>query len=429
MRIRNANLEALTKLPIGDFFKREAPNLIRSEIKTPVMASIDISNFKYFNQVYGYTEGDRLIERCAYSYCHMNADCVLAYRIYVDHIILLLEAGNSDVDDFKSKYDSINREFSDQINAEFPLARIRIYMGAYVIENPFEDLSSMIDKAQFARRSIKTNYSVTVALFSEEMATHTQREAGVIPMFFSALENDMIEVYLQPKFSIDEQTLVGAEALSRIVDADGNVVPPKDYIDILEKTGLISRLDNYVIMKVIALQKQWKEKGYNITTISMNLSRMDFWEQGFINKIHNAIVESGVDPKYFEFELTETVFCENLSKVTEQINFLKSKGYRISMDDFGSGYNSLYMLGTIPIDVIKFDRGFIVNSLPTASGQKLLKSLMSAFKDIEFEIICEGVESKEEEAIVRECGCNCVQGFLHDRPLPHEIFEQKYIIK
>ncbi len=97
------------------------------------------------------------------------------------------------------------------------------------------------------------------------------------------------------------------------------------------------------------------------------------------------------------------------------------------MDDFGSGYNSLYMLGKIPVDVIKFDRGFVLNSLGVESGRKIMKNLMKTFKDIEFEVICEGIESREEEKIVQECGCNAVQGFLHDRPLPFEVFEEKYL--
>lgn len=359
----------------------------------------------------------------------MNTDCVLAYRIYVDHVIMLIEAGNMHSESLSDKYDTINRKFSDEINQEFPLARIRMYLGIYYVEYPDEQIEAMIDKAQYARRSIKYNYSLTLAFYSENMREKTEEEASVIPTFFSALENNRIKVYIQPKFSIGEQKLIGGEALSRIEDKDGNIIPPSVYIDILEKSGVIARLDNYVIMKIIELQKKWMDEGRPITTISMNLSRMDFWETGFIRKIDNAIVKSGVPSKYFEFELTETIFCENLQLVTKQIRFLRDRGYKISMDDFGSGYNSLYMLGTVPVDIIKFDRGFVLNSLNVETGRKILKNLMNTFKDIKFEIICEGIENKEEELIVQECGCDAVQGFLHDKPLPYEVFEEKYLNK
>ncbi len=429
MRVEKTATETLTKLPYMEYFKQKAGVLMRNEMKAPVIMSLDISNFKYFNQMYGFDAGDKLIERCVYRYCHMNSDCVLAGRIYVDHIIMLIEAGYRDVQDLKIEYDSVNRQFSDEVNQEFPLARIRVYMGAYVVDDSNEDVNSMIDKAQYARRSIKANYAETIAMFSDDMAMRTQTEAGVIPMFFSALDNDRIKVYIQPKFSIDEQKLIGGEALSRIMDCDGNIVSPSSYIDTLENTGLIARLDNYVIMKIIELQKNWMDKGYQLTTISMNLSRMDFWESGFIRKIDDAVCKSGVPAKYFEFELTETIFCENFTEINRQIEFLRNRGYRISMDDFGSGYNSLYMLGTVPVDVIKFDRGFVLNSLGVDSGRKIMKNLMNTFKDIKFEVICEGIESHEEEKIVYECGCNAVQGYLHDKPLSYEIFEEKYMKK
>ena len=203
-------------------------------------------------------------------------------------------------------------------------------------------------------------------------------------MFMSALENDRISIYLQPKFSIDEQKIIGAEALSRSIDADGNIIPPGMYIDVLEKSGLISRLDEYVVSKVIDMQKQWQREGRELIRISMNLSKIDFWEPGFIESLDRKIVEADILPKYFEFELTETVFCENVSDITRQIEFLRRRGYTISMDDFGSGYNSLHMLGRVPVDIIKFDRGFVLNCIPIEEGRKIMKSLVNTFQEINF---------------------------------------------
>lgn len=427
MNLENTITEGLTGLPYADFFKEEASRLLRRPLKRPVVASIDISNFKYFNQMYGFDEGDKLISDYTKYYCHDNEDCLVAYRIYVDHVIMLLDMGDLENEQILAKYDVLNRKFSAEINERYPLARIRIYMGIYLVEDIEENITKMIDRAQYARRSIKVNYSKTVALFTQGMAEHTEEEAGIIPMFFSALENDRVKVYIQPKFSIDKQELIGGEALSRILDKDGNVVPPKAYIELLENTGLISKLDHYVIHQVIEMQKRWMDKGYELTTISMNLSRKDFWEPNFIYRVDEEIARSGVPTKYFEFELTETIFCENLSTVTKQINFLRERGYRISMDDFGSGYNSLYMLGKVPVDIIKFDRGFVLNSLGVDSGRKIMKNLMNTFTDIDFEVICEGIENRDEERIVQECGCNAVQGYLHDRPLPCDTFEEKYL--
>lgn len=420
------SLDTLTGLPYDRIFIEEAPGMIKNAVN-PVMLSVDISNFKFFNQMYGFQEGDRLIRRMAEEFCVNNEECLIAYRIYIDHIIILIDSITVDDNELREKYDEKSRVFGDRINKEFPLARIRLYMGAYIVEDRDEEIGTVIDKAQYARRSIKTNYLYNVAFFSEDMEIKAKIDASVIPTFFSALENDRIEVYIQPKFSISDQKLIGGEALSRIIDSDGKIISPGVYIDILEKTNLISYLDDYVIKKLVNIQKKWYEEGRKLTTISMNLSRVDFLEQGFIYNIHKYIEESGIPTKYFEFELTETIFCENITAITQQIEFLKEKGYRISMDDFGSGYNSLYMLGKVPVDIIKFDRGFVTNSLKGETGRIIMKNLMNTFNNVSFEVICEGIENREEEEIVYNCGCNAVQGYLHDKPLPYYVFADKYL--
>lgn len=420
-------LESLTVLPYPEYFVRKAVGLIKNELEIPVILSLDISNFKYFNEMYGFEEGDKLIKRCVDWFCHNNPDCILAHRTYVDHLVLLLDATYMTKEELFTRYSNMNREFGDEINKEYPLSRIRIYVGAYYVEDRDENITTMMDKAQYARRSIKLDYDKTIAFYNEDMMVRTRTEASIIPMFLAALDNERISIYIQPKFSIDEHKLIGGEALSRIIDEDGNIVPPGMYIDTLEKSGLISKLDEYVISKVIELQKRWKSEGKELIRISMNLSRADFWEPGFVEKIDKKILASGISVEYFEFELTETVFCENVSDITRQIEFLRKRGYTISMDDFGSGYNSLHMLGRIPVDIIKFDRGFVLNCIPVEEGRKIMKSLVNTFREINFNVLCEGVENAEEERVVHECGCNAVQGYFHDKPLPHDVFAEKYL--
>ena len=336
------------------------------------MISLDISNFKYFNRMYGYREGDRLISRMVECFCHNNADCVLAYRIYVDHIIMLIEAEGLPEKVFKAKYSDMLSRFSEKTNMEFPLARIRLYLGAYYVEDRDEDIGIIIDKSQYARRSIKANYLTYIAIFRADMEKKAVDEAKIIPMFYSALENNRIEVYIQPKFSIDDERLIGGEALSRIMDNDGNIIPPGMYIDILERTHLISKLDGCVIRKLIAIQKKWMDEGRPLTTISLNLSRVDLLEQGFVDSIHQAIVESGVPSGYFEFELTETVFCENITEITKQIDFLKEKGYAVHCQY--DGLHVLDFLNKEKIDLIILDI-----MLPYRSGDIILSDVRKKF--------------------------------------------------
>lgn len=188
--------DELTRLPYDRYFVRQAQELIRNQLKRPVMISLDISNFKYFNRMYGYKEGDRLISRMVECFCHNNADCVLAYRIYVDHIIILIEAEGllCRRKYSRQKYNYMLSCFSEKTNMEFPLARIRLYLGAYYVEDRDEDIGIIIDKSQYARRSSKKNYLTGIAIFRADMEKKAVDEAKIIPMFYSALENDRIEV-------------------------------------------------------------------------------------------------------------------------------------------------------------------------------------------------------------------------------------------
>lgn len=392
-----------------------------------IFITINLKNFKYFNQTYGFSAGDEILEHMKEHFCLQSESCKLATFTYIDHLAGLIEEDDIDADDKLEYVKNMGMKFVDEINEKYPLAKVHLNCGVYFVEDKTEDLEDIHDKARYARKSISDTYNNFVAVYTDEIGRRAVEEAGVIPLFEYALENNTIELYLQPKFTIDTQKLVGAEALSRIVDMYGNIVPPGVYIPVLEKSGLISELDKRMIELLIQRMKEWKKSDKRFMTVSINLSRVDFNVPGFIEDIDKKIEEADLPKSAFEFELTETVFCENLKEIIEKINDMRAKGYKISMDDFGSGFNSLYVLGMVPIDIIKFDRGFVLNSLTNKKGFAIMSSLVNTFNNTDFDIICEGVETREEEKLVRETGCNVIQGYLHDKPLPIREFENKYL--
>lgn len=419
--------KASEKLVSSKEFRKKGHEVVKSMDKV-MFVTINLKNFKYFNQVYGVTMGDVILEELKNHFCTGFDACKLAAFTYADHISMLIEEMDieqENKEEFIKDYCSI---FTEKIYKNYPLARIHLNCGVYFVNDKDEDFEDMQDKARYARKSINDTYSDEIAVYNDELRDKSIREAGVVPMFEYAMENNTIQLYLQPKFTIDTQTMVGAEALSRIIDKDGNIISPGVYIPILEKTSLISKLDMRMIDLIIDKMTEWKNEHKKLIKVSINLSRIDFLIDGFIDEIDRKIEESGIPKEYFEFELTETVFCENLNGIIEQINIMRSHGYKISMDDFGSGYNSLYILGIVPIDVIKFDRGFVLNSLFNEKGFKIMSNLINTFCSTKFDVVCEGVETREEEELVKKTGCNVIQGFLHDRPIPASLFESKYLI-
>ena len=418
--------DSITGLPIFDDFQKNF-FVIAEKLRYPVVVSINIKNFKYFNQIYGFQNGDILLKRLSEHFCYQNPDCCLGARSHSDHLVVLLEAYTPDELTIQEELGIICREFVRVQNREFPLARIHIKCGAYFLKKEDKELDAVLDRIRYARKEVDANYRNNVMFYTEELEQRILSEARVIPMFEQALEENRILLYLQPKFSIDEQKLTGAEALARIRDADGTILSPASFVPVLEESGLITYLDRCIIHLLVDAMKGWMDSEIPLFTVSVNLSRLDFFEEGFLEEVVQYVYDAGVPQRYIEFELTETVFCEQMEEVVSQIRWLREQGFRISMDDFGSGYNSLDVIGLVPADVVKFDRSFVLHSLKTEMGKEVMRNLVNMFQKIDFEVLCEGVETKDEEQLVYECGCNQIQGYLHDKPLDVKVFTEKYL--
>lgn len=220
---------------------------------------------------------------------------------------------------------------------------------------------------------------------------------------------------------------MGAEALSRLVDKDGKIISPAVFIPALEKTGRIVDLDFYVLSFVLKLIRSWLDKGIEPVPISFNLSRIHFYNENLVENIMELTERYNVPAKYVEIEVTESVFFEEEHLIIDKVEKLREHGYKVSVDDFGAGYSSLNLIGILPVDIIKLDRGFVKDSLKTKRGNDIIKGLIKILNEIELDIVCEGVETAEEEKIISDYGCKEVQGFLYDRPIPVNEFEKKYL--
>ncbi len=422
--------DKLTGLMYYDDFKETAPEIIRGLTRPCMLISMNLSNFKYINSVYGYERGDRLLARIADYFFHGNEYCLLASRIHSDRFVALIEiSGDVPMDHMTEHYNSIHKEFVLEIEKEYPMAVLRINSGAYIIRDLNENISQILDKAELARRNIGDDYTTTICFFSEQLEERAKVEQSIVPLFERAIKEDSILVYLQPKIDIDSQRIVGAEALARLLDENGKIIPPDIFIPALEKYGLVTQLDLYVAEKIFRLLNSWKARGLPLVPVSLNLSRVDFKQKTGWEELAKHIEDIQVPKEYVEFEVTETAFFEDIFMIMNRVRLLREKGFRISMDDFGTGFSSLNMLGMLPLDGIKFDRGFVQNSINNRKGLEIMAGLVDIFDRIDLDVICEGVETVDEEQIVRACGCTQVQGYLHDRPLPIQEFENKYLIQ
>lgn len=413
------------KMPSLDEFKRLGTALV-DMMEKPVMVSLNIRNLKYFNEMYGVEQGDQLISLLVDVFYWKNEWCVLGSMSYADHLLVLCEGGKNSKEMMMDFFHSLSERFLNETLLRYKGAKVHVECGCYVMK-PGEPFIFAQDNARYARKSIQGSYATTLAWYSEDLRKASVKEASIIPNFEQAMERGDIQVYLQPKCSVSGHDIIGAEALSRFCDEEGNVLSPASYVPVLEQAGLISRLDLYVLEKVVELLANWKKKGRRLFPISVNLSSVDLEEEAFLEVMDQVVERSGVERCYIEFELTETVLVQNLDYIIGCLQKLRNMGYRIALDDFGSGYNSLYVLGQVPANVIKFDRGFVLHSISNEMGLTILSNLVNTFKEVKFEVLCEGVETEEEKEKIVSCGCDVIQGYLYDKPLVIEKFEEKYL--
>lgn len=420
--------DKLTGLLLFDDFISVATERAEKCDKAKVLAviSVDFSKFKYINHVYGYESGDMLIAKLATMFVSQES-CVVACRPYSDHIVGLFAVEENQWEIKKNELKILEEAFVNEYRSQFPKTSIHLNVGVYVMEDHGEEIASAIDKANIARRSVKGNYSVPFALYTKKIQKKKDDESRLIPIFEKAIEENAILVYMQPKYNVSENEVQGAEALTRLRDEDGKLIPPDDFIPVLEDSGKVLELDWYVMRYVFAKVKEWLALGKRVVPISVNLSKLHFYYDNLVNDIINEFDTYDIDPKYIEFEVTESVFFEEAELIISKIEKLREHGFKVSVDDFGAGYSSLNLIGILPVDTIKLDKGFIKNSLGNRKGMEIMKGLIQILNEIDMEIVCEGIETTEEEKVVYEYGCDHMQGFLYDRPIPVKDFEAKYM--
>lgn len=236
-----------------------------------------------------------------------------------------------------------------------------------------------------------------------------------------------LELYLQPKFSLTTRKVIGAEGLARCISSDGRVVLPAEFIPALEKTQQIIELDFYIYEQVLKVLKDWQEKGYTLLPISVNFSRAHIRNESFVSRIRMLTEQYGIDQKYIEIEITESILSSDDDKMVQDMAELQKAGFKVDIDDFGTGYSSLHMLLTAPVDIVKVDKSFLNDITQSEKNRKYVDCLGSLIQVTDKDIIVEGVETEHQAEILKDCGYTKAQGFLFGKAIPVQKFTDKYM--
>ena len=241
----------------------------------------------------------------------------------------------------------------------------------------------------------------------------------------SALRNNEFDIYIQPKYSLKSESIVGAECLVRVNSKNKRVINTERFVYILEKDKSIIELDLYILEEACKIINRWSDNKFKLVPISVNVSRVTLIEDDtFITKLNDIINNYNIDTRFLEIEVTERVMLKDTNKIISVIKEIKDLGIKVSLDDFGSGYSSLTILKNLPIDTIKLDKLFLDKKDISEKGKIVIESIINMANSLGLEVFAEGVEYFEQAQVLKNLGCEIVQGYLYGRPINISDFEK-----
>lgn len=402
-------------------FKIKAKKLINDNGNQHVFIALDIDKFKLINDLFGYEQGDLLLKHIANVLSsHINQDEAFA-RITGDKFNILLEYVAKDK--LESRLAKIIEDILSFKFATDSHYNMVVCAGIFVIKNTEITIDIISDRASLAVNMIKGSYTSAHFFYNDDIRNQIIEEKEIENEMFKALENRDFKIYLQPKYDFKTEKIVGAEALIRWQHPKKGIILPKRFIPIFEKNGFVTRIDMYVFEEMCKKQKAWEVEGREALIVSINQSRLHLHNPAYVDTLKSIIEKYDIKPEVIELEITESAFSCNMDIMFDVTRRLHNIGFRIAIDDFGSGYSALNMLKDIFIDVVKLDREFFKEPPNKVRGKKIIKNIIMMAKDLGIETVAEGVETKEQVEFLREIGCDLAQGYYYAKPMTMSDFD------
>ena len=386
-----------------------------------VIICCDIARFKIFNDIYGIAGGNRLL------YCIGDrlrkamqgiGECA---RLYADNFVICMPLDKFNADRLAV---TIERELNS-FGFDFEFVP---NIGIYLIDDRSVPVELMCDRAGIAQQSVKSSCEKLIAWYDNEFRSRLLKEQQITNDMKQALKNGEFELWLQPQYSLTTEKITGAEALVRWRHPEKGYIMPSDFIPVFEKNGFITRLDLYMFESVCRLLRRWKDEGKVTVPIAVNLSRVDIFNANLCETLCALTEKYSLSTAEIKLEITESAFIREPEQLINVVKQLRAKGFRIEMDDFGSGYSSLNALKDMPVDLLKLDMKFLSSEGNTQRGGNILNSVVRMTNWLSLPVLAEGVETREQAEYLKSIGCLLVQGYLYSKPVPVSSFEKLTLI-
>lgn len=397
--------------------------ILKQNIQSAAILFLDLDRFKVINDTLGHDLGDLLLKEVAERLKNgiHTKECLARHG--EDKFILFLPDFDQESAFQRAK------EILDRINRPFLFNDYEMYVsssiGISLYPQDGKDIETLIKKANLALHQAKRLGNNDVQFYLNQSLELTHELFDMEKDLHKALEREELVLYYQPKMNIHSGEMVGLEALIRWQHPDKGLISPAKFIPLAEETGLIVPIGEWVLRQACAQNMVWQKNAFSPMMISVNLSVRQFFQPNLIQIVKEILHDTGLSPEYLELEITESMMMDTHHALVI-VKELKKLGVKISLDDFGKGYSSLYYLKEFPIDKLKIDQSFIRDCFVDENDGTIVKTIIAMAHQLKLEVIAEGVETKDQLIFLQQNLCNEAQGYLFSKPLPVAELEQKY---
>ncbi len=424
-----ANFDSLTGLPNRVLFNDRLEQALRHAARTGeklAVLFIDLDDFKMVNDAYGHRTGDQLLLETTTRLAAITRTGDTLARLGGDEFTIILQdvktAGNAllvankHIENLFHHYLIDNRQL-------FVSASI----GVAIYPEHGTTMESLVKNADAAMYQAKEKGKNSVELFSDSINSKLSEKLLLSNDLYRALEQGEFELHYQPRINLRRNSWASAEALLRWNHPKLGRVPPDKFIPIAEKNGMILPIGEWVIREACRQLHQWHCQGFHLPRISVNVSPLQLQRQDLIGIIKDALSSNNLCAQNLELEIVESALVEDSGRSVSLLKELQNFGVKISIDDFGTGYSSLSYLRTLPIDILKIDRSFMINAHESEEDRRIIAAICAMALSLGLEVVTEGVENVKQEQILKDHYCNEAQGYYYDRPMPADELSQRFL--
>lgn len=385
--------------------------------QTPfVMVTLDIDRFKQFNDSFGYEAADQLLVEIAQRLSNSVQKVDILARIGGNEFACIVACSPTfDVNKFAQ------RLFKSVTTGHYEIAGHAVMLSCSIgvarVPEDTQDIEALMRYAALAVQKAKYHGGNQIQFFDESLKSFSRRRLEMEHELRKALNNHELEVYYQPKLDLNQNRITSCEALIRWIHPTLGIISPEEFVYIAEENGLISDLGEFVLAMACRQTKSWAEQGLGNIHVSVNLSARQLKDKGFQQVITSTLQNSQISPECLELELTESMIIEDADSVISLLRQFRESGIKISVDDFGTGYSSLSYLRELPVDTLKIDRAFIENVENSKQQLAIVKAIVVLGESLGLQIVAEGVENDAQLQLLKELGCDLIQGYHVSKPL------------